>query len=191
MRERTVLWRTPALATSLLAAALGCQTTLTSTVKGSKTPPTVHCADGQTLEVSNGGFTIAQECLFQENGVAGDGFAEVTFWEFDVSRSEDFADCYPESALIELHLRPQGDVLQESLRVEGKWDLGLEEIQSLEVGVDQQTTIDMMVRGGRPSPYTPGEIQALLMAEPQGRLPMVYEQNAVIHFARLEIRCVK
>jgi hypothetical protein len=171
------------------AAAAGCQTTISSTVKGSKTPTTAICEPGQPNRIANGGFTIAQDCVFSENTVIGDGRDEVTLWEFDFSDEEDYAGCFPETAVMELRLRPEGNLLNETLRVEGKWELGLEEIQSLEVGIDQSTTIDMMLRNGRPSPYTPWEIQKLLTGKPAGRIPMVYEQNAVLSYARLDIRC--
>jgi hypothetical protein len=181
----------PAILAALALGAAGCQTTLTSVVKGSKNPPKERCEEGRVTRVENGGFTIAQECLFSDNTVVGDGLEEVTLWEFDFTGEEDHASCYPESAIIDLTLRPEGNVLGESLRVEGKWELGLEEIQSLSEGTDQETSIDMMLRNGRPSPYTSSEIQKLLNEEPKGRIPMVYEANAVVSHARLQIRCVR
>ena len=49
--------------------------------------------------------------------------------------------------------------------------------------------IDMLSRTGRPSPYTPSVLRSLLLEEPRGRLPMVYELNAIVSHAKLTIAC--
>lgn len=173
----------------LLATTVGCRTTLSSELSGARRPATLRCELGERAELRNGDFTIVQNCTHLENRVVGDGIAEATTWSFDLS-DEDVASCYPESAVLELELRPvTGDLLGETLRVPGRWAMGLEAIQSLEPGRRQKVAFDMMLRNGRPSPYTPSEIRALLLDDPPGRLPMVYELNAIVSSARLTIRC--
>jgi len=179
---------TGCLGLALVVATGACQTTLSSQLRGSAEPATVACTPGERVELRNGDFTIVQSCTSPVNLVVGDGIAEATTWSFAFPE-EDAADCYPESAILEMELRPTGDLLGESLRVPGRWALGLEEIQSLEPGRKQAMTVDMMLRNGRPSPYTPGEIHDLIVQDPPGRLPMVYELNALVSRARLTIRC--
>lgn len=180
-----------ALLVAAAATSSGCGTTLTSTVEGRSRPRTRPCEEGRPTQIANGGFSIGQDCLLSENTVVGDGIDEVTVWEFDVRHEDGYLECIPETAFIDLRLRPEADLLNETLQVEGKWELGLEEIQSLELDVEQETTIDMMTRNGRPSPYTPIEIQRLLRDEPVGRIPMVYGSNAVVSWARLRIGCAR
>ena len=76
------------------------------------------------------------------------------------------------------------ELLTEELRVEGRWALGLEAIQSMEIGKEQNIFIDIMLRNGRPSPYTPSEIRTLLLEKHSGVLPMVYELNALVDAPR-------
>ncbi len=171
-----------------LALGLGCKTTLSTTVKGSAKPRTQSCTPGERVEIPNGDFTITQTCLDGGNRTVGDGRGEVTSWRFDLA-GDDVWSCYPESAWIDLRLRPTANLLDDELRVDGRWAMGLEEIQSLEIGREQEIQVDMMMRNGRPSPYTPSEIRRLLTEEFRGQLPMVYEANALVSWARLSIRC--
>lgn len=166
----------------------GCQTTLSARASGSKHPRTLRCEPGEYAELPNGDFTIVQNCTSADNLVVGDGIAEATRWSFDLS-DQDVESCFPESARIEMQLRPTGDLLGERLRVQGRWAMGLEAIQSLEPGRTQELVVDMMLRNGRPSPYTPSEIRSLLLADPAGQLPMLYELNALVSEAELTIRC--
>jgi hypothetical protein len=177
------------LAAILFAA--GCQTTMKSEVKGSKSPKTVRCSLGEVRQIENGGFTIQQKCLFEDNLTVGNGRGEMTVWSFDLSEESALDECFPDYALLELHLEPTQDTLDETLRVEGQWELGLEQIQSLEPGELGKIEIDMMMRNGRPSPYTPAVIRSLLLEEPRGLLPMVYELDAIVSYAKLEIGCRK
>ena len=175
-------------ATLLLATPLlACQTILSASVKGSRKPTTETCSPGQRVELQNGDFTITQSCLDPDNQVVGDGIAEETTWEFDLSE-EDVAACYPETAMIEMQIRPNGRLLDERLRVRDRWAMGLEAIQSLEPGEEQTLRFDMMLRNGRPSPYGPGTIRDLLV-DGGGKLPMHYELNALISSAEITLAC--
>jgi hypothetical protein len=175
---------------ALVICVTGCQTVLSSKVKGSKKPRTETCTPGVRAEVQNGDFTIIQKCVSADNLIVGDGISEMTVWEFEVSE-KDLAECYPETAYIDMKLRPTGHLMGEALRVQGRWAMGLEQIQSLEVGVEQPIQIDMMTRNGRPSPYTPGEVRRLLLEDPTASLPMLYELNAIVYYAELTIHCRK
>ena len=171
----------------LLTLTAGCGTTLSASVRGSSRPNTEDCTPGQRVELPNGDFTIVQTCLDSTNQLAGDGIAEQTLWEFDMS-DQDFAACYPETAVVEVELRPTGDLLDERLRVQDRWAMGLEAIQSLEVGREQTLSFDMMIRNGRPSPYSPSAIRDLLVAN-EGVLAMEYEFNALLSRAKIELAC--
>jgi hypothetical protein len=174
-----------------LVLATGCQTTMKSEVKGKQRPKTVRCSLGEMKQVENGGFTIQQKCLFEDDLTVGDGSGEITLWSFDLSEEKALDECFPDYALLELDLQPTGDTLDERLAVENQWELGLEQIQSLEPGELATVEIDMMMRNGRPSPYTPSVIRSLLLEEPRGHLPMTYELNAIVSYAKLEIGCRK
>jgi hypothetical protein len=171
-----------------LVSATGCSTTLSAKAKGSKKPKTQTCTLGERVEVENGDFTIVQSCVDTENLVVGDGVAESTTWVFDL-HDQDVAECFPEWATIEMRLRPTGDLMGEELRVQQRWAMGLEAIQSLDVGTEQALEVDMMIRNGRPSPYTPSEIRHLILDQYGGTLPMVYELNALVSYAELTIDC--
>jgi hypothetical protein len=173
---------------ALAFVSIGCRTTLEAKATGSRAPKTRDCSQGQRIDIQNGDFTIVQSCLSRENLVVGDGISEETHWVFDL-HDEDIGSCYPETASIEMRLRPTGHLMTEELRVEGSFAMGLEAIQSMNVGEEQKLVVDMMLRNGRPSPYTPSEIRRLLLEEHGGRLPMVYELNALVSEAKLEIRC--
>ena len=173
---------------ALAFVSIGCRTTLEAKATGSRAPKTRDCSQGQRIDIQNGDFSIVQSCLSQENLVVGDGISEETHWVFDL-HDEDIGSCYPETASIEIRLRPTGHLMTEELRVEGSFAMGLEVIQSMNVGEEQKLIVDMMLRNGRPSPYTPSEIRRLLLEEHGGRLPMVYELNALVSEAKLEIRC--
>ena len=184
IRLRTLL--IGALTTLTLA---GCQTSMKSEVKGSRKPDIISCSLGERVEVANGGFTILQKCVFPENLIVGDGRGEATLWDFDFSQDKHLDSCIVQAATLELRLRPTRDTLDESLRVRGKWALGLVELQNIGPGADHAIEIDMLSRNGRPSPYTPSVLRSLLLEEPRGRLPMVYELNAIVSHAKLTIAC--
>jgi hypothetical protein len=177
----------------LSLVAVSCSSPITSEVKGSKSPPTRTCELGERVEVENGGFRIVQKCVSEGNLIVGDGRGEVTTWEFHFSDEDDidlFRDgCWVRSAILEIQLEPTGNTIDDSLRVRGKWELGLEEIQSLEPGSVQKVEIDLMERGGRPSPYTPPVIRSLILEEPEARLQMLYEFDAIVSWAKLTIDC--
>ncbi len=176
------------LAGIAMATSLGCSTNLSATAKGSRTPDTAACTPGERVEVTNGDFTIVQTCLNSDNLLVGDGILETTLWRFDF-QGQDVGSCFPESAILEIHLRPTGNLIGERLRVQDQWAMGLEEIQSLDVGKEQTLIVDMMLRNGRPSPYTPSEIRRLILEAQEHRLPMVYELNALVSYAELTIHC--
>ncbi len=170
--------------------AVSCSSTITSEVKGSKSPRTRACELGERVEVENGGFHIVQKCISEENLTVGDGRGEVTTWEFHFSDIDRLRDgCYVQSAILEMQLEPTGNTIDDSLRVRGKWELGLEQIQSLEPGSVQKVEIDLMERGGRPSPYTPPVIRSLILEEPESRVQMLYEFDAIVSWAKLTIDC--
>ena len=186
---KSILYRTTlALTGFAICMSAGCSTTLSAKATGSRTPDTAPCTPGERVEIANGDFTIVQTCLNSDNLVVGDGILESTLWSFDF-HGQDVGSCLPESAIVEMRLRPTGHLIGERLRVEDQWAMGLEEIQSLEVGKEQTLVVDMMIRNGRPSPYTPSEIRRLILDAPGHRLPMVYELNALVSHAELEIRC--
>ena len=178
---------------ALALVGVSCRSPITSEVKGSKSPRTRTCELGERVEVENGGFRIVQKCISEGNLTVGDGRGEVTTWVFELSNDKDLDrlrdGCYVRSAIIELQLEPTGETLDDSLRVRGKWELGLEQIQSLEAGSAQRVEIDMMERGGRPSPYTPRVIRSLILEEPSTGIQMIYEYDAIISWAKLTIDC--
>ena len=158
-------------------------------VKGSAKPKTVPCSLGERVEIENGGFTIVQKCVFGSNLTVGDGRSESTLWEFDFSQDKHLDECIVGTATLEMRLRPMTDTLDETLRVEGKWDLGLVQLQNIGPGSEHTIQIDMLSRNGGPSPYTWRVLGALIEEGPRGRLPMVYELNAIVSHAKLTIVC--
>ena len=121
--------------------SIGCRTTLEAKATGSRAPKTRDCSQGQRIDIQNGDFSIVQSCLSRENLVVGDGISEETHWVFDL-HDEDIGSCYPETASIEMRLRPTGHLMTEELRVEGSFAMGLEAIQSMSVGEEQKLVVD-------------------------------------------------
>jgi hypothetical protein len=181
------------LAAILIApTGIACKTTMTSVVKGSRSPRTIECGIGEAVQIENGGFTIYQKCVSTENLIVGDGRSEVTEWDFDLSRSKYIeeleAGCPIESVWIELELLRTRSA-PDSLSVRGSWQLGLEEIQNVEPGSVETVQINVLQRAGRPSPYTPQVVRNLILAEPVGHLPMQYEFDGRVSYAKLWVVC--
>ncbi len=186
-------WLRALLAAVVIApVGVACKTTMTSVVKGSRNPRTSECSLGEATRVENGGFTILQKCVSLDNLTVGDGVAEVTEWNFDLSRSKYIEElesgCPIESVWIDLELeraRPSYD----SLSVRGKWQLGLEEIQNAEPGSVEPIQINVLQRAGGPSPYTPQVVRELILDDPVGLQPMHYEFDGRVSYARLTLVC--
>ena len=189
--------RTRWLRVLLAAAVIGpvsvaCKTTMTSVVKGSRNPRTSECSIGEAARIGNGGFTILQRCVSTDDLTVGNGRGEVTQWDFDLSRSKYIeelgAGCPIEHVWIDLELeRPQSS--PDSLYVRGKWQLGLEEIRSVEPGGVEAVQINVLQRAGGPSPYTRQVVRELILQEPVGFLPMQYEFDARVSYAKLTLVC--
>jgi hypothetical protein len=189
MAWRRARRRAATIAVSALLASIGCSTTMKSEVKGSRSPKTVSCSLGERAEVENGGFTILQKCVFSENLIVGDGRSEATVWSFDFSEDKHLDGCIIQAAMLELRLEPMTETLDEELRVQGKWDLGLVQLQNIGPGAVHTIEIDVLSRNGGRSPYTPRVLRSLILEEPYGQLPMVYELNAIVSQAKLTIGC--
>ena len=181
------------LAAILIApTGVACKTTMTSVVKGSRSPRTIECELGQAVQTENGGFTIFQKCVSLDNLIVGDGRSEVTEWDFDLSRSKYIEEleerCPIESVWIELELLRTRSA-PDSLSVRGRWQLGLEEIQNVEPGSVETVQITVLQRAGGPSPYTPQVVRNLILDEPVGHLPMQYEFDGRVSYAKLWLVC--
>ncbi len=184
--------KVPVLIIAVLSLlTVSCSSPITSEVRGSKSPRPQACGLGERVEIENGGFRIVQKCVAEGNLIVGDGRGEVTTWEFHFSDDIDrFRDgCRVRSAILDLELEPTGDTIDDSLRVRGKWELGLEQIRSLKPGSVQKVEINLMERAGRPSPYTPLVIRSLILEEPEARVQMLYEFDAIVSRAKLTIDC--
>lgn len=186
-------WLRVLLAGAVIVPMCGaCGTTMTSVVKGSRSPRTEDCSIGQSRQISNGGFTIEQKCVTNENLTVGDGRGEVTRWEFDLSRSKYIeeleAGCPIEAVWIDLELERTSD-RPDSLEVRGKWQLGLEEIRSVYPGSVEEVQIDVLLRAGRPSPFTRQVVREMLLTEPVGLVPMQYEFDGLVSHAKLTLVC--
>ena len=77
----------------------------------------------------------------------------------------------------------------DSLSVRGRWQLGLEEIQNIEPGSVETVQINVLQRAGGPSPYTPQVVRNLILDEPVGHLPMQYEFDGRVSYAKLWLVC--
>ncbi len=186
-------WLRVLLAAVVIApVGVACKTTMTSVVKGSRNPRTIECSIGEAARTGNGGFTILQKCLSTDNLTVGNGRGEVTQWDFDLSRSKYIeeleAGCSIEYVWIDLELERTRSS-PDSLSVRGKWQLGLEEIRSVEPGSVEAVRINVLQRAGGRSPYTPQVVRELILQEPVGLLPMQYEFDARVSYAKLTLVC--
>jgi hypothetical protein len=161
------------------AAVFATPIIISDTATGDADPP-----DTTYPSVSvSGDFTYAGNSIATQ---VGDGIDETVTWTFDFTGDPDYAS-FPSggpltSALLTLTLTPKNFLITTDLfRIEGLGNVVTSAIQGLPVNVTSTVGIELL------DFYSSGDILGAL-ASGSGTLPMVYGDDAVLTFARLDLR---
>ncbi|PON14927.1 hypothetical protein C2W62_26465 [Candidatus Entotheonella serta] len=144
--------------------------------------PTPTPATAPNEPLRNGDFLITPA----SSPMAGDGIDEETTWIFDF-RSAPNTSSFPTSvplisAQLTLTLEPKEDIETDIIRIAGLGAIETSDIRDLEL--DEKHTIQLELIG----PYRSSDILDLLTNEQSsGQIHMIYEDDAIISFAQLNL----
>jgi hypothetical protein len=157
--------------------------TVTDTATGSLRPRPAPFPD----TVTNGDFLISPNpaCTAVTCPTTGDGVDEFISWKFDFTGDPDFASFSSSvpltSARLTLTLTPRHPLITtDTVRIEGLPDIVTPVIQGLAVGITATIQLDLL------SFYTSGDILGVFAAN-AGQLPMLYQDDAIVSFAQLDL----
>lgn len=181
--------------------------TITAVANGSVSPTTIAVntalgIDAPANTVQNGNFTISPQCCAPVGPTTGDGINEHTIWTFDFCPATFEGPLT--SALLTLTLTPGTGISSDSVRVidppgalgiinpSGPGGVAAPGLQTLynDVGGPPTRTIQVDLLSSSPDPVhgtvDPGALRTLFDAN-AGEIPMYYQDDAVISFAKLEL----
>jgi hypothetical protein len=166
------------LALSSVAPERTMAVTITANVTGSSTPPTAVFPES----VTNGDFLLNGNHI---STLVGDGIDDVTTWNFDFTKDPNFRSFSLmeslTSAPLTLTLAPKdGLIVTDAVRV-GDLPLITTPIQILSVGETATITLNLL------DYYSSSQILGAFTSAESGKLPMVYVDDAVVSFAKLEL----
>ncbi len=155
--------------------------TITAEANGSMQPNTTTFPN----TVTNGDFTISSGGLFSP---VGDGIDESTKWNFDFSSDPNFPFFSSSLPLVSANLTlvlatKHRLVSTDSVRIDGLSGVK-QQITSLPNGVVTSVTIDLL---NIAPDYSSGNILNALYNNASGIIPMIYQDDAIISQARLEL----
>ncbi len=154
--------------------------TITAVATGSPTPSTTVGPVGAS--VTNGDFLITQAA---GTGTIGDGLDERTTWVLDFTTDPNFlplpSSAAFNSATLLLTLEPKGgDISTDIIKIEGLSNITMSSIgQAFPVSVTTTLQIELL------DFYTSSDILNVLNAAPDGQLPLLYADDAIISYAEL------
>jgi hypothetical protein len=175
----------------LAIAALAClgavsnasSITISDEALGSRTPNQTPA--GESASVINGDFVITQVAPSPGSPNIGDGLNDTTSWSFDFGTDTNLVNGkILFSALLTLNLQTTFGIDTDSFTLAGLDAVGPVEIRSLAVGFDGQVSLDLL------DYYSSADILAQLVGGVYGQLPVIYEDDSIVSFARLELTAV-
>ena len=156
---------------------------LTSEVSGSSTPTPISSATNDFL--INGDFLITQDPSSCCSVLLGDGNNDDTEWVFDFGPDSVLLSGKTlASALLTLTLETTAGVTTDTIEIVGLGARAASEIRSLTGGFDGSITFDLLPY------YSSIDILENLFDPQSGAIGMIYEDDAIVSYARLELRSI-
>jgi hypothetical protein len=153
--------------------------TITATVTGSPTPATETFPD----TVTNGDFLITGNGVITP--LIGDAADESTTWTFDFTKDPNFSSFSTleplTSALLTLTLTPSVGVITDSFLFGNLYPDIVGPIHSLPPDQTSTFTINVL------DYFSSNKILAVLTSNQLGKIPMAYQEDAIVSFAKLEL----
>ena len=139
--------------------------------------------------VKNGDFNITTPDGANASAKTGDGLDESTAWNFDFKRDVNWANllsekAYLKSAILTLTLTPKHSLVSTDWVKINRKDfaiIGADSIRELKPNQTGTITVNLIAEG-----YNPQNIFQF-MKENNGLIPMLYTDDAVVSFARLDL----
>ncbi|MEM9216539.1 MAG: FG-GAP-like repeat-containing protein, partial [Cyanobacteria bacterium P01_F01_bin.150] len=131
--------------------------------------------------INNGDFQITASF----NSVVGDGVDESTRWDFDFTHHswKSFEDANVRSATLTLTITPKQEFIStDTFKIEGLGDIPLPNATEFSVGEKVTLSIDLL------DFYSDEQILNALIEGDRGKLPMFYEDDAIVSDAQLELQ---
>ena len=153
-------------------------------VSGSSAPATItEPTDGDSLH--NGDFVITRHIGSATPSLLGDGVNEDTAWVFDFGPSASMLTGETlSSAMLTLALQTTGGVGSDTIEIVGLGARAASEIRSLPAGFNGSITFDLLPY------YSSASILAELTNPIASQIGMIYEDDAIISYARLTLASV-
>lgn len=168
------------LLAGLFAAPPASAAIIYAEASGSSNPTTITATPTNSL--TNGDFIITQDPSSCCSTLLGDGNNDDTAWTFDFGSSANvMAGETLASAMLTLALQTTAGVVSDTIEIVGLGARAASEIRGLPGGFDGSITFDLLPY------YSSLAILAELANPTTGQLSMIYEDDAIVSYARLTL----